>query len=128
VRLDLRHLALALRLLFLHAPLLRFHTHRVVGSLLRGHCDALLRRTLERCGPVGIKWGQWASTRYDLFEDDLCDELHKLTNSAPAHSIAHTRAVVAADFGCELSDLFATFEDKPMASGSIGQVRAQCDL
>ena len=23
---------------------------------------------LARAGPVGIKWGQWASTRYDLFE------------------------------------------------------------
>jgi len=115
-----------LELLWQLAPVV--FTLPLLHSPLRLRWLALLRRTLERCGPVGIKWGQWASTRYDLFEDDLCDELHKLTNSAPAHSIAHTRAVVAADFGCELSDLFATFEDEPMASGSIGQVRAQCEI
>ena len=39
-----------------------------------------LVRTLAKCGPVGIKWGQWASTRYDLFEDDVCEALGELTN------------------------------------------------
>ena len=97
-------------------------TMPLVRTPLRLRWLALLRRSLERCGPVGIKWGQWASTRYDLFEDDLCDELHKLTNSAPAHSIAHTKALVADELGCTLADLFADFDETVLASGSIGQV------
>ena len=41
--------------------------------------------TLASLGPVGVKWGQWASTRYDLFSEDLCKALGQLTNDAPAH-------------------------------------------
>jgi hypothetical protein len=40
---------------------------------------------LASLGPVGVKWGQWASTRYDLFSEDFCKALGQLTNDAPAH-------------------------------------------
>lgn len=29
-------------------------------------------------GPAFIKWGQWASTRPDIFPADICDELSRL--------------------------------------------------
>jgi len=29
-------------------------------------------------GPAFIKWGQWASTRPDIFPADVCDELSRL--------------------------------------------------
>jgi aarF domain-containing kinase len=89
---------------------------------LRARWLRLLVLTLERCGPVGIKWGQWASTRYDLFEDDLCDALGALTNAAPVHPIEWTRQVLRDELGCEVSDLFDGFSPEPVASGSIGQV------
>jgi hypothetical protein len=38
----------------------------------------MLLRTLELAGPAFIKWGQWASTRPDIFPVDICDELAKL--------------------------------------------------
>lgn len=90
-----------------------FSRHRLL-SLLIG--------SLARCGPVGIKWGQWASTRYDLFEDDFCEALGTLTNRAPAHSFACTRETVEASFGQPMDALFESFEESPLASGSIGQV------
>ena len=62
-----------LELLCLLAPVLA--TLPLLRSRLRARWLRLLVATLERCGPVGIKWGQWASTRYDIFEDDLCDAL-----------------------------------------------------
>ena len=69
-------------------------TGLLLQTPLHARCRApwlrLLVRTLARCGPVGIKWAQWASTRYDLFEEDVCETLGELTNQAPAHSIAHT--------------------------------------
>lgn len=78
--------------------------------------------TLARCGPVGIKWGQWAATRYDLFEDDICEALGELANQAPAHPYAHTLTLVEAAFGMPLPQLFSSFEVEPIASGSIAQV------
>lgn len=98
-------------------PLLRVRTLRLRARWLR-----LLVATLERCGPVGIKWGQWASTRYDIFEDDLCDALGALTNAAPVHPHAWTAQVFREELGAELGSVFDGFDPVPIASGSIGQV------
>ncbi|CAD7969104.1 unnamed protein product [Amoebophrya sp. A25] len=84
-----------------------------------------LRVCLERAGPVFIKWGQWSSTRYDLFPFPLCEELHKLTQNAPSHSAEETNAILEKNFGSEIHSLLQ-LEAAPLASGSIGQVyRAQ---
>jgi hypothetical protein len=82
----------------------------------------LLVACLARCGPVGIKWGQWASTRYDLFEEDFCEAVATLTNHAPCHSVAHTRQAIEDSFGVPLEELFESFDEVALASGSIGQV------
>ena len=78
-------------------------TALLLQTPLHARCRApwlrFLVRTLARCGPVGIKWGQWASTRYDLFEDDVCQTLGELTNQAPIHSLAHTEQLIALAFG-----------------------------
>jgi aarF domain-containing kinase len=92
-----------------------------------GHPDraawiSLLRTTLERAGPAFIKYGQWAATRHDLFPRDVCSELERLHASAPAHPRAVTAAAVEDAFGASLDDLFDGFPDRPVASGSIGQV------
>ena len=44
----------------------------------RGEWMELVRWTLERAGPAFIKWGQWASTRPDMFPPDLCAALEQL--------------------------------------------------
>ena len=89
---------------------------------IRARWLRLFVATLARCGPVGIKWGQWAATRYDLFEDDVCEALGELANQAPAHPYSHTLTLVEAAFGVPLPQLFASFEVEPIASGSIAQV------
>jgi len=101
-------------------------TALLLQTPLHARCRApwlrFLVRTLARCGPVGIKWGQWASTRYDLFEDDVCQTLGELTNQAPVHSLAHTEQLIALAFGAPPSELFSSFDAAPLASGSIAQV------
>ena len=82
----------------------------------------MLRKTLEKCGPAFIKWGQWAATRADLFPPDMCRELEKLHSDAPAHSYETTRISVKHAFGFDLETLFSDFEKNPVASGSIGQI------
>ena len=49
----------------------------------RARLNDLIVSALARAGPVGIKWGQWASTRYDLFDEPLCKALGALTNQVP---------------------------------------------
>ncbi|CAD7925833.1 unnamed protein product [Amoebophrya sp. A120] len=84
-----------------------------------------LRAALEQAGPVFIKWGQWASTRYDLFPVELCDELNRLTQNSPAHTMAETEEILKRNFGNNVLE-YLQLEPEPVASGSIGQVyRAQ---
>jgi hypothetical protein len=64
------------------------------------------RRTLELAGPAFMKWGQWASTRADIFPPDMCTELAKLQSSAPAHSYRRTAAIVESALGQPISLLF----------------------
>lgn len=82
----------------------------------------VVRVTLEKAGPAFIKWGQWAATRPDLFPRDLCIELSKLHSKAPEHSFAYTKRSIEKAFGRKLLDIFDTFEDRPIASGSVAQV------
>ncbi|KAH9547034.1 hypothetical protein CY35_11G012500 [Sphagnum magellanicum] len=82
----------------------------------------MLLRTLELAGPAFIKWGQWASTRPDIFPVDICDELAKLHMQAPRHSYAETREIVENAFRVPIEDIFDDFEEEPVASGSIAQI------
>ncbi|XP_044496784.1 probable serine/threonine-protein kinase abkC [Mangifera indica] len=79
-------------------------------------------KTLEKAGPAFIKWGQWAATRPDLFPRDLCKKLSELHTKAPEHSFAYSKMTIEKAFGRKLSEIFDTFEESPVASGSIAQV------
>ncbi|PON55844.1 UbiB domain containing protein, partial [Parasponia andersonii] len=82
----------------------------------------IVHHTLERAGPAFIKWGQWAATRSDLFARDLCSELAKLHTKAPAHSFLFSKKSIETAFGRKLPEIFETFEEEHVASGSVAQV------
>lgn len=80
---------------------------------------------LASSGPAFIKWGQWASTRYDIFPESLCLALSRLHNDAPAHSWGYTQKVLESSLGLAqgtLLEIFDSFDEIPIASGSIAQV------
>ncbi|KAI2500225.1 kinase [Fragilaria crotonensis] len=84
---------------------------------------------LAASGPAFIKWGQWASTRSDMFPESLCAALSQLTNDAPTHSWKHTKKVMESSLGLppdSLLKVFDSFDQKPLASGSIAQVHKAC--
>ena len=84
---------------------------------------ALLRMTLEAGGAAFIKWGQWASTRYDVFPAQLCKELELLQCGAPEHSWRRTREILERAYGeTQLDEIFAWMDKTPIASGSIAQI------
>lgn len=72
-----------------------------------------------------IKWGQWASTRSDMFPEKLCQELEELQASAPKHSWSFSEKVMESTLGLPadaLMDVFDSFDREPLASGSVAQV------
>ena len=81
-----------------------------------------LRRTLEELGPTFIKLGQFLSSRADLLPPAYIDEFSKLLDAAPPIPIDEIREVVEHELGGPIAELYATFDDIPIASASIGQV------
>ncbi len=81
-----------------------------------------LRLALERLGPVFIKFGQNLSTRRDLLDPDLADELAKLQDSVPPFDSLRARGIIEKSLGKPLDNVFSFFEEEPLASASIAQV------
>lgn len=75
-----------------------------------------------------IKWAQWASTRPDVFPEDLCNVLASLQSGAPEHSFAFTSKQIEIELGAPVNKIFEYFSLKPIASGSIAQVYKVCLL
>ena len=85
---------------------------------------ASLRLAFEELGPVFIKFGQLLSTRRDLFDAEISDELQKLQDSVPPFPTRIARRIVEESTGSSIEKQFQTFEDTPLASASVAQVHA----
>jgi ubiquinone biosynthesis protein len=81
-----------------------------------------LRLALEELGPVFIKFGQALSTRPDLVPPDIAGELAKLQDRVPPFPAAEARRIIEAELGRPVEQLFAQFDDTPLASASVAQV------
>jgi len=81
-----------------------------------------VRLAFTELGTTFIKLGQMLSTRADLVGPELARELARLQTAAPADPPATVRATIEAEFDRPLSDLFAHFDEEPLASASIAQV------
>jgi ubiquinone biosynthesis protein len=83
--------------------------------------DALVR-LCTTLGATFIKVGQIASTRADLLPHGLVVELSTLRDRVPAFPFAEVRRTIEHDFGRPLEDLYADFEETPVAAASVAQV------
>jgi ubiquinone biosynthesis protein len=81
-----------------------------------------LRLALEELGPIFMKFGQMLSTRRDLLPRDIADELEKLQDRVPPFPGVEARAIVEAAYERPLSEVFASFDDAPLAAATIAQV------
>ena len=84
--------------------------------------ETRVRMALTDLGPTFIKLGQVLSLRPDLIGPQLASELTKLQSDVPADGPEIVRALVEKELGLPIEQLFAKFDDKAVASASIGQV------
>ncbi|MCL2118365.1 MAG: AarF/ABC1/UbiB kinase family protein [Planctomycetaceae bacterium] len=82
---------------------------------------ARVRKVLEELGPTFIKMGQVLSTRPDLLPPDFIEEFRLLQDNCKELPFAVMQATLAADLHGREKELFASFEETPLAAGSIGQ-------
>jgi ubiquinone biosynthesis protein len=109
------HLLRPLRFLYLLAPWTWFR--RIEAP--RG---VRIRRVLEDLGPIFVKFGQILSTRRDLLPDDIAEELAHLQDRVPPFPGEQARAIIEKAYGQSIEELFAEFDETPLASASIAQV------
>src|SRR5512141_1320526 len=81
-----------------------------------------LRLALEALGPVFVKFGQMLSTRRDLIPTDIADELARLQDRVPPFPSDQAVALLEQSYGKKLSEVFAEFNEIPVASASVAQV------
>lgn len=86
----------------------------------------LCRQQVLRLGPTFIKVGQLFSTRSDLFPLPFTTELAKLQDRVPAFSPTKAMQIIEAELGAPVSHLFSSFDERPLAAASLGQVSAGC--
>ena len=81
-----------------------------------------MREMLDELGPTFVKFGQLLSTRPDIVPPDILAELRGLQDDAHPVSMDDIRAVVQAELGLTIEQVFVEFDETPIAAASIGQV------
>jgi len=81
-----------------------------------------LRLALTELGPIFVKFGQAVSTRPDLLPADVANELAKLQDRVPPFPGAAARADIERVYGRPVAEVFAEFDETPLAAASIAQV------
>ncbi len=83
-----------------------------------------LRSAFEELGPTYVKLAQLVASSPGLFPDILAGEFRACLDSVPPVPVQEVHDLIAAELGAPVGELFAAFEDQPLASASIAQVHA----
>jgi ubiquinone biosynthesis protein len=111
------------RLAFRHrlGPATRF------GASRRRSEDAVgraIREALQEAGGIFVKFGQVLSTRGDLIPSGLAVELSLLQDQVTEIPAEQVKATIEAELAKPIDQLFAHFDDAPLAAASLAQVHA----
>jgi ubiquinone biosynthesis protein len=114
---DEQHALRPLRWLRVFLP----RPRKPIAALPRG---ARLRAALTELGPIWVKAGQVLSTRRDLIPEDVAEELAHLQDRVTPFPGTEARAIVEQSLGKPIGELYASFDETPLASASVAQVHA----
>jgi ubiquinone biosynthesis protein len=81
-----------------------------------------IRMAAEELGPTFIKLAQILSNRPDIIPDGLVKEFEKLQDRVAPFPFSKAKEIIEHETGKRLEETFEEFNEKPMASASIGQV------
>jgi predicted unusual protein kinase regulating ubiquinone biosynthesis (AarF/ABC1/UbiB family) len=81
-----------------------------------------LAQDLEKMGPTFIKLGQLLSTRADFLPPAYIHALTRLQDKIDPFPFEQVEAIVSSELGVRISKAFSEFEEKPLATASLGQV------
>ncbi len=80
------------------------------------------RNLAVQMGGVLIKVGQFLSARVDVLPEEITSELAGLQDEVPPENVSDIIRLAEAELGAPLSELFAAFDEIPLAAASLGQV------
>jgi len=81
-----------------------------------------VRISFEELGPTFVKLGQLLATRPDLIPLEFSEEFKKLHDQVAGVPFEEIEKILTAHFGAPLSEIFAAFDQTPLAAASIAQV------
>ena len=81
-----------------------------------------LANDLESLGPTFIKLGQLLSSRSDLVSQEYAAALERLQDSVEPFPFEDVERIVTDELGVRISKAFETFDERPLATASLGQV------
>ncbi|GAC57834.1 hypothetical protein GOHSU_25_00690 [Gordonia hirsuta DSM 44140 = NBRC 16056] len=81
-----------------------------------------VRVTFEHLGPTYVKLGQLIASSPGVFTPALSEEFESLLDKVRPAPAGEIRRIISEELGRPASEVFATFDDEPIASASIAQV------
>jgi predicted unusual protein kinase regulating ubiquinone biosynthesis (AarF/ABC1/UbiB family) len=81
-----------------------------------------VRRTFDELGATFIKFGQLIGSAGSLFGDEVAAEFRTCLDQGPAVPFPEVKRAIEGDLGRPLEDVFARFDERPLAAASIAVV------
>jgi ubiquinone biosynthesis protein len=88
----------------------------------RRELGVALREALQEAGGVFVKFGQFLAARTDLVPAPIALELSRLQDDVAPMDTQAVLAVIRSELGRSAGELFAEFDERPLAAASIAQV------
>lgn len=95
--------------------------YNVLSNLARQKHPGQVRAAFEELGPTFIKVGQILSSRTDIVKPEFANEFKKLQDNVHSDDFTIVKKTIETQTGKQMDEMFASFDEQPFASASMGQ-------